>query len=219
MAFYRTSVQVNGITRFFYLCYYNIFHFPSIPNFIFLATFFLYSECGKGFRYKVSQRSHKCSGALLERQPGDLIQKLMQNSSILPLSPSSTAVSNDHIATTPSTNAVNNSISNQNENEETQHEPAALDLCLDDLLKESYEKLMKVQLSPSQILVAGNGFENNTTTATFESDNNASMAINSCYLTTVNSNNNTLDFNSTLETINEDSIKELLYGHVGWHRS
>jgi hypothetical protein len=149
----------------------------------------------------------------VERQPGDLIQKLMQNSSILPPSPSSTAVSNDHITTTPSTNAVNNSISNQNESDEIKHE-TALDLCLDDLLQESYEKLMKVQLSPSQIqILAGNGFENNT--ATFGSDNNASMAINSCYLTTANCNNNTIDFNSTLETINEDSIKELLYGHVG----
>lgn len=173
-----------------------------------LATFL---ECGKGFRYKVSQRSHKCNGALLERQPGDLIQKLMQNSSILHPPPSSTAVSNDHLTKiTPSTHAVNNSISNQNENGEIKHE-RALDLCLDDLLKESYEKLMKVQLSPSQIL-EDNGFENSI--ATFENENN-NMAINSSYLTTTNNNNNTLDFNSALETINEDSIKELLYGHVG----
>lgn len=186
----------------------------SLFPILFPCHLIFFLECGKGFRYKVSQRSHKCSGALVERQPGDLIQKLMQNSSILPPSPSSTTVSNDHITTTPSTNAVNNSISNQNENEERKHESPALDLCLDDLLKESYEKLMKVQLSPSQILT-GNGFENNTVNAIFGSDNSASMAINSCYLTTSNSNNNTLDFNSALETINEDSIKELLYGHVG----
>lgn len=139
----------------------------------------------------------------------------MQNSSILPQSPSSTAVSNEHVTTTPLTNGVNISISNRSESQEIQHETtAAHDLCLDDLLKESYEKLMKVQLSPSQIL-ADNGFGNNTAT-TFGSDNN-SMAINSSYgdLTTAMTNNNAFNFHSALETINEDSIKELLYGHVG----
>lgn len=146
----------------------------------------------------------------MERQPGDLIQKLMQNSSILPPSPSLTATSNDHLTTTPSTNDLNISISNQIENEDLQHETetaGAHDLCLDDLLKESFEKLMKVQLSPSHLLAA-NGFENNIAT-TFDGDCN-NMAINSGYsdLTTTN-------FHTALETINEDSIKELLYGHVG----
>lgn len=169
-------------------------------------------ECGKGFRYKVSQRSHKCSGALLERQPGDLIQKLMQNSSILHLPPASTAVSNEQSTTTPSTNGVNISIANQVEREEIQHETAAAhDLCLDDLLKESYEKLMKVQSN----ILADNGFENNIAT-TFGCDSHG-MAINSNYddLTTSNLTNNTFNFHAALETINEDSIKELLYGHVG----
>lgn len=159
----------------------------------------------------------------------------MQNSSILPPSPNAsistpttTLVCNDgHIATetialiaTPSTNDVNISPSNLNNKEEqektTQHE--AHDLCLDDLLKESYEKLMKVQLSPSQIL-SDNGFSNHTILSTAFG---GGMALNSNYseLTeaTAGITNNTnfiVSYHPALETINEDSIKELLYGHVG----
>ena len=164
-------------------------------------------------------RSHKCTGAtLVERQPGDLIQKLMQNSSILPPSSStSTAVSNECLATTPSTNNLNIPIFSERENEK-QHETAAThDLSLDDLLKESYERIMKAQLSPPSQILADNGFENNPAT-TFQCDNNG-MAINASYddptieRTTIT--NNTFNFHSALETINEDSIKELLYGHVG----
>lgn len=201
----------------------NVFHSLSLSPI----------ECGKGFRYKVSQRSHKCSGALLERKPGDLIQKLMQNSSILPslsTPPTTSLASNDgHIATetialiaTPSTNDVNisafnlNNLNNKEEQEEGRHE--AHELCLDDLLKESYEKLMKVQLSPSQIL-ADNGFGNNTILSTTFGNN---VALNSNYseLTAAtagiaNNTNFIVSYHPALETINEDSIKELLYGHVG----
>lgn len=154
-------------------------------------------------------------------------------------------VSNDtHIATEtmnsttiPSVNDVNISILNINketENEEeeiaaavAQHDTHDLSV-LEDLLKESYEKLMKVELSPSQIL-ADNGFETShttlpTTTSTLNTTfGNNCMALNSNFSELISAtagmtNNTNFDINyqhSALETINEDSIKELLYGHVG----
>uniref|UniRef100_A0A182JYY2 C2H2-type domain-containing protein n=1 Tax=Anopheles christyi TaxID=43041 RepID=A0A182JYY2_9DIPT len=51
------------------------------------------SGCDKSFRYKVSQRTHKCPASppgTVVRKTGDLLQKLLQSSSILPeASPSS----------------------------------------------------------------------------------------------------------------------------------
>nr|XP_029724636.1 LOW QUALITY PROTEIN: zinc finger protein 628 [Aedes albopictus] len=45
------------------------------------------TACNKSFRYKVSQRTHKCPAqppGMVIRQPGDLLQKLLQSSAILP---------------------------------------------------------------------------------------------------------------------------------------
>uniref|UniRef100_A0A182SFE5 C2H2-type domain-containing protein n=1 Tax=Anopheles maculatus TaxID=74869 RepID=A0A182SFE5_9DIPT len=45
------------------------------------------SGCDKSFRYKVSQRTHKCPASppgTVMRKTGDLLQKLLQSSSILP---------------------------------------------------------------------------------------------------------------------------------------
>lgn len=42
------------------------------------------TACDKSFRYKVSQRTHKCPAqppGMVVRQTGDLLQKLLQNSS------------------------------------------------------------------------------------------------------------------------------------------
>lgn len=221
-ALYRQFTSFFSFFTFFPF-YYTVDFFswlqcPFIIRFFlffFLVIYILpFPECGKGFRYKVSQRSHKCSG-VLERQPGDLIQKLMRNSSILPAS-TSTVVSNNNnnnvsLETTLPTPTATNDIVNINISNQKQHE-LSHELCLDDLLKESYEKLMKVNDNDTQLLpqiVADNAFETNTNIMSFgSSNNNNTMAINSNY----GSNNNF----PTLETINEDSIKELLYGHVGW---
>ncbi|GAB0099202.1 zinc finger protein 628 [Sergentomyia squamirostris] len=45
------------------------------------------TACAKSFRYKVSQRTHKCPSqppGLVVRQSGDLLQKLLQNTSLTP---------------------------------------------------------------------------------------------------------------------------------------
>lgn len=167
------------------------------PNFLPLP------ECGKGFRYKVSQRSHKCSGVLV-KQPGELLQKLMQNSSILPPSTiTSSTVTNE-------TANANVEISISNTTQHVSHE-----LCLDDLLKDdSYERLMKSGVNESQLIpqLSGNAFDDNTNAMSFNN-----MTINANYgvaglLNSHNNNNNAFNMNfpTSLETINEDSIKELL---------
>lgn len=165
----------------------------------FSSTFFYKSECGKGFRYKVSQRSHKCSGVLV-KQPGELIQKLMQSSSILlPTTFTSTTVSNEITNTNDTIN-----ISNQ-----IQHETH--ELCLDDLLKDdAYDKVMKTsnnnvtQLIPHLV---DNVFNDNSSVMTF---NNMTINPNNYGMASLSHNGFNMNFPPTLETINEDSIKELL---------
>lgn len=158
----------------------------------------VFPECGKGFRYKVSQRSHKCTGVLV-KQPGELIQKLMQNTSILP---SSTVTS-----TVASETAITNgeiSITNQ-----TQHE--SHELCLEDLLENSYEKLMKSGDNETQLIphYDADAFSDNSGVMAFNNINYGMNCLGS------NGDAFNMNFPSTLETINEDSIKELL-GALRW---
>jgi len=187
---------------------------------------FSFPECGKGFRYKVSYKSHKCSGTLVRNQPSDLIQKLMQNSSILP---TSTIVSNETTVNNPNHNQhnhinISNGLTHDGNNE----------LCLDDLLREPYEVLK----SNSSDGVGGGGDaqlipfyhdDGNQNVTAFNDNNN--IAINTSYgeiLMADNNNqhhqhhhlvglvaNNFTNYPQTLETINEESIKELLFGSVG----
>lgn len=127
----------------------------------------------------------------------------MQNSSIL--LPSSTVTSSSVAReTAPTTNAREISISTP-----TQHE--SHDLCLDDLLREdSYDKLIKSsstnaaagdQLIPQYAI---NAFDDHSGVLSFQN-----MTINTNY-DMGQGNNFGMSFPPTLETINEDSIKELL---------
>lgn len=149
-----------------------------------MFLFFCFLECGKGFRYKVSQRSHKCTG--------ELIQKLMQNPSILP---SSTVTSSSSVGN--ETTITNGEISIP---QQESH-----DLCFEDLLlrddDNSYEKLMKRSDNETQLIPHLNVFDDNSGVMAF---NNINYGMNS------NSDAFNMSFPQTLETINEDSIKELL---------
>lgn len=162
-----------------------------------LSEYFRAPECGKGFRYKVSQRSHKCSGVLV-KQPGDLIQKLMQNSSILSSTVTSSSVANE------TTNAnVELSLAHQ-------HSHDGHELCLDDLLKDdSYDKLMKNDINESRFIpqLADNGFCDNSGVMEF---NNLTINTNYGVASLGNNHNFNMNYPPILETINEDSIKELL---------
>lgn len=130
------------------------------------------------------------------KQPGELIQKLMQNTLI---SPPSTVISS---AVTNETTNTNVEISNSNQAQHESHE-----LCFDDLLKDdSYEKLNNV--SQHHISnVSNNTFDDNSGVMAFNN-----MTINPNYgMTSLAHNNNFgMNFPPMLETINEDSIKELL---------
>lgn len=108
----------------------------------------------------------------------------------------------------PTTNVCEISISNP-----TQHESHD-ELCLDDLLREenSYDKLIKNATSGSndQLIpqLADNAFDDRSAVLSFQN-----MTINMNYDNIVGlsqGNNFNMSFPATLETINEDSIKELL---------
>lgn len=206
------------------------------------------TECGKCFRYKVSQRSHKCSGVLV-KQPGELIQKLMQNSLILPHSTTTTTTVATATATEATTDTMAiDSVGNNNSNNADHIESittneninnintnalenAADELCLDDFLNEiAYsttddvnEKLSKSnEFIPQQ---SNNNNVSNNNNHTYEHNNNDStfndILINTTNIFNANateSHTNSLSMNLNyshhLETINEESIKELLYGRV-----
>lgn len=201
------------------------------------------TECGKCFRYKVSQRSHKCSGVLV-KQPGELIQKLMQNSLILPQSTVATATTTSTATEATTDTMTINNVTNNNDcidsittngniNVNTNAlENAADELCLDDFLNEiAYsttddvnEKLSKSnEFIPQQ---SNNNNVNNNSNHTYEHNNNNDSTFNDILINTTNifnanaTDNHTnnlsmnLNYSHHLETINEESIKELLYGRV-----
>lgn len=121
----------------------------------------------------------------------------MQSSSILPPSTiTSAAVANE-------TTDTNTEISIRNQSQHESHE-----LCLDDLLRDdSYDKLMKGGNNESQLIT-------NTTFGDSGCMVFNNMTVNSNYglasLGNNNNNNFNMNFPPMLETINEDSIKELL---------
>lgn len=198
------------------------------------------TECGKCFRYKVSQRSHKCSGVLV-KQPGELIQKLMQNSLILPQSTVATATTTSTATeATTDTMTINNIGNNNNDHIDSITtngninvntnvlENATDELCLDDFLNEiAYSTTDDVneKLSKSNEFIPQQSNNNNVNSNhTYEQNNNTDSTFNDILINTTNIFNATdnhtnnlsmnLNYSHHLETINEESIKELLYGRV-----
>uniref|UniRef100_A0A182M760 C2H2-type domain-containing protein n=1 Tax=Anopheles culicifacies TaxID=139723 RepID=A0A182M760_9DIPT len=110
------------------------------------------SGCDKSFRYKVSQRTHKCPasppGTVL-RKTGDLLQKLLQSSSILP----------DSCSTMPRQekeamfmdDALCNSVVEPSE-EDDKRTADYVNRTLDELVKGSYNKLDISETSASSLL-------------------------------------------------------------------
>ncbi|XP_053690794.1 zinc finger protein ZFP2 [Sabethes cyaneus] len=96
------------------------------------------TACDKSFRYKVSQRTHKCPAqppGTVVRQTGDLLQKLLQSSAILPTlqDVSSPMTDSDPPASIEST-------TDQSEPQEIKPEDY-INRTLDELFNESYDKM------------------------------------------------------------------------------
>ncbi|XP_058825434.1 zinc finger protein ZFP2 isoform X2 [Topomyia yanbarensis] len=93
------------------------------------------TACDKSFRYKVSQRTHKCPAqppGTVVRQTGDLLQKLLQSSAILPnLHDPANAMSDSDQPP---------SIESNDHSQEIKSEDF-INRTLDELLKESYDKM------------------------------------------------------------------------------
>lgn len=204
------------------------------------------TECGKGFRYKVSQRSHKCTGTVEQQQqpasPGDVIQKLMQDASI------SNVANASVVADSTPTNVVqatrNPYYDNLHNNNvviipvEATNSSVDQELCLDDLIKDdsdAFEKYLKhnnaamsnvidhqqQQFIPLMLNSIENNFNTSSNEFVFDFHNSSANGDESAY-NNVNMGTMGADFeplmsnfnsdfhHSVLETINEDSIKELL---------
>lgn len=138
------------------------------------------SVCSKSFRYKISQKTHKCNGILV-RQRGDLLQKLLDSSSILPTPVEANVAALDIVESKTSE-----------------------EMCLDAFVKESYDKLLNSQELHSSSLISLEKELND--------QNNSNLLLSPSSRSFQQNQNICVSFPSNLETINEDSIKELLYG-------
>lgn len=109
----------------------------------------------------------------------------------------------------------------QNQHHVLEHE-ANGDLCLDDLLKESYDKLLKSNGDDNLhhlLIPQSSHCTQSSSSDAFDTINISpfnDMALNSNYGGGLSTNQMNFTYHqTTLETINEESIKELLYGTVG----
>uniref|UniRef100_A0A182HKI0 C2H2-type domain-containing protein n=2 Tax=Anopheles arabiensis TaxID=7173 RepID=A0A182HKI0_ANOAR len=100
------------------------------------------SGCEKSFRYKVSQRTHKCPASppgTVVRKTGDLLQKLLQSSSIIPEG----SVSDTMQPKQPTfmEGSLCNISAEPNEEEDKQTTADYVNRTLDELVKGTYDKL------------------------------------------------------------------------------
>ncbi|XP_062558411.1 zinc finger protein 628 [Armigeres subalbatus] len=106
------------------------------------------TACDKSFRYKVSQRTHKCPAqppGMVIRQTGDLLQKLLQSSAILPTlaEGSPLPVLTPPPAPPPSLETPDHQLQQQSDHDELHDIKSEDDInrTLDELLNESYDKM------------------------------------------------------------------------------
>lgn len=162
------------------------------------------SVCQKSFRYKVSQRTHKCDGILV-RQPGELLQKLMQNSSNLQQNiPQMVDVTDmNDLNRLNETMHSNKDLENLENLESLQESNKNDELSLDEFVKYQYDKLVTENnnefLGSPQNMSINDNLMAHSPSQQFQN------------LTILESN---MSYPTSLDTINEDSMKELLYGNL-----
>ncbi|XP_050069081.1 zinc finger protein 135 [Anopheles maculipalpis] len=101
------------------------------------------SGCDKSFRYKVSQRTHKCPASppgTVMRKTGDLLQKLLQSSSILPESSCTPQQEDKETIFMTDDGPLCNPIGEPTE-EDVKQTADYVNRTLDELVKGSYDKL------------------------------------------------------------------------------
>lgn len=168
------------------------------------------TACDKSFRYKVSQRTHKCTAqppGTVIRQSGDLLQKLLQTTSFMQLQQtmdkekSEVSMNNNNNLTGE---GCSSAISTASDELMTQ--------TLDDLLKESCTKLgidntdedVSGYTIVENVPSPSDGFQN---LRLYSPTGSGSEDVFGGETTGGDSNNY-----DNLVTINEDSFKQLLYG-------
>ncbi|KAL1395035.1 hypothetical protein pipiens_002929 [Culex pipiens pipiens] len=115
------------------------------------------TACEKSFRYKVSQRTHKCPAqppGTVIRQTGDLLQKLLQSSAILPTLQEQQQPSTASPPPAPPSSVETEQI--PDEEDDATRSDDYINRTLDELLKESYDK-MGISGDQSQLYAAMDG--------------------------------------------------------------
>lgn len=216
------------------------------------------TACDKSFRYKVSQRTHKCPAqppGMVVRQAGDLVQKLIKHNGIGIETPSALSASNSNQTfnlidsgtidgqspTMHHLDQLTTVFSIQNPNRcatTTDGDFIHSNQTLDEIVEESYKRLglgtnspnATIQRSPSndqqetsnlintlddiQIPSPSERFQNLCLYSPSQPTSGPG-AVNTNILTTSSTSTTTDDlFAQTLETINDDSFKQLLYGNI-----
>lgn len=183
------------------------------------------TACNKSFRYKVSQRTHKCPSyppGTVVRQPGDLLQKLfpilsnhaqgehqhhqqqLQQSPVLE-EKSSTICS----ISTPTTVTDTSSPSSNPHNEGG--EVILNGTSIDDILKDSCPRLTFDNNAFASDV--NDLFKNLESYNDSETANSPSEKLqNLCLYSPTASDVTNMNFENSLETINEDCLRKLLYG-------
>lgn len=210
------------------------------------------STCDKSFRYKVSQRNHKCNGVLIRQQTGDLLKKLLQTSLILSKGENNNEATENMIVngtivlekSTP--DDFNNALVTQQQPQANLllEKPSTItsttsssspfptlsfsdsikneEMCLDEFVKESYNKLiigndnemLKTITSNDSTIVQARAPPTSPSSSSSISLANQLLHDNGCLTPMHHSDNMTIPMGfSNLEIINDDSIKELLYGN------
>ncbi|XP_039452122.1 zinc finger protein Xfin [Culex pipiens pallens] len=122
------------------------------------------TACEKSFRYKVSQRTHKCPAqppGTVIRQTGDLLQKLLQSSAILP------TLQEQQPSTASPPPAPPSSVETEqtpDEEDDATRSDDYINRTLDELLKESYDK-MGISGDQSQLYAAMDGGSGGSSTS------------------------------------------------------
>lgn len=162
------------------------------------------SVCQKSFRYKVSQRTHKCDGILV-RQPGELLQKLMQNSSNLQQNIPQLIELNE-MNQLNNLNQSNEAMDNDRDLEnlgDLQENSKNDELSLDEFVKYQYDKL-----------VTANNNEFLGSPGSMNINDNLMVHSPSQQFQNLTIMEPIMNYPTSLDTINEDSMKELLYGNI-----
>ena len=160
------------------------------------------AACDKIFRYKVSQRTHKCPG---QSSGGGESSAAHSTTNSANASPIQLAIPEDITDKIFPSDSVDDAPEGFNASQ-----------ALDELIEESYNKMVNppVPCDANDASEAGHSSASLAAMDNLQIPSPSDKFQNLCLYSPSNSNDVNDIFAQTLQTINEDSFKQLLYGNV-----